>query len=835
MRKMGIRERLMVFYGLMALAPILVAGYLLYLYLGGQTERSLADLQTRAEHQLQQSHRATTQATEQALQHALESTQPALEHQLHQFREMAHAQQGRALQKSLHSFSEHLQNDLRRVQHETERSTQKTLTEVSQRIERVQTQALTTLLQESSESARGIVAELIKAQIDTLAQSLSRQVDHITRHYTAQLTLVAQQPAILNWRETEGRWILQHLQNREPAYQLLAVLDSKGRPRTILSDDELAPDTLQKLITPLWDSIQGNNELVIGYSVMLALSGDPEPYVPMMVPILHRGTELVGAVFALASLEEVQHLLQTFRLGKQGIAFIVTADGTILTHPNPKQVGTKMRLSLPNDPTLAQEVNTPEGRIVVSTARIAPLDALLVVMQPSEEAFQLVATLQQRLQQSYQEQSAQTLQSLHQIRKEVKTQLVQQRQRSEKQLDLTVRQTQQETQAQLSKALDTLSQDQRQNWITMLQNGFQSLQERLQAQLATKQTEIFNQTRQQFRIIRQQIAEDFINQMQTVFLLSLCMVGIFLILGGAYLHRTLVRPLRAIIQASNMISQGDLKKRVILPFRGCSDLNHLADALNHMIDSLRQAEAQIVQSSKLASLGTLASGVAHELNQPLAIIRAIAQQNLETLRKGALTPESHHTLEEDLEIVERQTARMSQIILHLRTFARKPKAVQDPVSLNEVAQNALILLREQLRQRGIQLIESYTEPLPPVMGEANALEQIVINLLTNARDALENVPDAEIRIWTQVQEQEGATWVLLGIADNGPGVPEEIRAQIFDPFFTTKDPNKGTGLGLSISLEIAQKHKGTLQLEPTERGACFVLKLPASQAQRTAA
>lgn len=835
MRQMGLRERLMVFYGLMALAPILVAGYLLYTYLGRQTERSLANLQTRAENQLQEYHRTTTQATEQALQHALETTQPVLENQLHQFREMAHAQQGDALQKSLHQFSGHLQNNLLRVQQETEQNAQKTLIKVNQRIERVQTQALTTLLQESSESTRGIVAELIKAQIDTLAQSLSRQVDHTAHHYIAQLTLAAQQPAILNWRETEGRWILQHLQNRQPAYQVLAVLDFKGHPRAILSDDELAPDTLQKLITPLWDSIQGNNELVIGYPVMLALSGDPEPYVPMMVPIRQRGTDLAGAVFALASLDEIRRLLQTFRLGKQGIAFLVTADGTILTHSNPKQVGTKTSLALPKDPMPAQEVGTPEGRMVIATARIAPLDAFLVVIQPSEEAFQLVATLQQRLQQSYQEQSAHTLQALHQIREKVKIQLVQQRQRSESQLALTARQTQQETQAQLSKALDTLSQHQRQNWITLLQNGFQSLQERLQTQLATKQTEIFNQTRQQFGIIRQQIAEDFIDQMQTVFLLSLCIVGIFLILGGAYLHRTLVRPLRAIIDASNTISQGDLSKRVVLPFRRCSDLNHLTDALNHMIDSLRQAEAQIVQSSKLASLGTLASGVAHELNQPLAIIRAIAQQNLETLRKGTLTPESQHMLEEDLEIVERQTARMSQIILHLRTFARKPKAVQDPVNLNEVARNALILLREQLRQRGIQLIEAYIEPLPAVIGEANALEQIVINLLTNARDALENVPDAEIRIWTQVQEQEGTTWVLLGVADNGPGVPEEIRTQIFDPFFTTKDPNKGTGLGLSISLEIAQKHKGTLQLEPTQRGACFVLKLPASQAQRNAA
>lgn len=273
----------------------------------------------------------------------------------------------------------------------------------------------------------------------------------------------------------------------------------------------------------------------------------------------------------------------------------------------------------------------------------------------------------------------------------------------------------------------------------------------------------------------------------------------------------------------------------MLPQRGVPDLDDLANSFNHMVDAVQRAEAQLIQSSKLASLGTLASGVAHELNQPLAIIRAIAQQNLEMLQNNSPTSQQLETLRDDLQIVYRQTVRMSQIIQHLRAFARKPREVFEPVNLNEVAQNALILLREQLRNRGITLVERYAPDLPPVMGEANSLEQIVINLLTNARDALEGRDEGQISIETGVYDDGRQAYAELRVRDNGPGVPPEIRAQIFDPFFTTKDPNKGTGLGLAISLEIAQKHKGTLTLSDTQQGAEFVLRIPVAEREQAAA
>jgi C4-dicarboxylate-specific signal transduction histidine kinase len=367
------------------------------------------------------------------------------------------------------------------------------------------------------------------------------------------------------------------------------------------------------------------------------------------------------------------------------------------------------------------------------------------------------------------------------------------------------------------------------------------VQSDLQESLARQLTYAFEETNLALAASADELRFTIDTRLRDAFIIAMLSVLAFLLFGAVFLHRTLMRPLRALVKVTHEIAAGDLSKRVVLPRRGCPDLDDLADSFNHMVDAVQQsqeelkrAEAQLIQSSKLASLGTLASGVAHELNQPLAIIRAIAQQNLETLDQMT-TPQLVHTLREDLQIIHRQTVRMSQIIQHLRAFSRKPREDFEAVNLNDVAQNALILLREQLRQRGITLIENYAPDLPPVLGEANSLEQIVINLLTNARDALENHPDGQILVETGTYDDGKRVYAELRVRDNGPGVPDEIRPQIFDPFFTTKDPNKGTGLGLAISLEIAQKHHGFLLLGETEGGAEFILRIPLAELRQQAA
>jgi PAS domain S-box-containing protein len=231
-------------------------------------------------------------------------------------------------------------------------------------------------------------------------------------------------------------------------------------------------------------------------------------------------------------------------------------------------------------------------------------------------------------------------------------------------------------------------------------------------------------------------------------------------------------------------------------------------------EELERTEMQLLHSAKLASLGTLATGVAHELNQPLAGIRAIAQQLLheEELPEYCL---------EDVKIIEQQTHRMTKIINHLRTFARAPSHEVVSVDINQVVQNCFILIGQQLKSHGIVVeLALCPEPLN-VHADASELEQVVLNLVTNARDALEGRPDARITLRSR---QEGER-ILLEVCDNGPGVPQEYINRIFDPFFTTKDIGKGTGLGLSISYNILSRFGGTLEYR-TENGAIFTITLP---------
>ncbi|MDW8107856.1 MAG: ATP-binding protein, partial [Armatimonadota bacterium] len=570
------------------------------------------------------------------------------------------------------------------------------------------------------------------------------------------------------------------------------------------------------------------------------VEGRLQPLIPVMTPIRQMGKGFRGAVFALVGLDEVNAVVQGSRVGEQGFAFLVQRDGLILAHPDLRQVGQIdscfARLWQVGSQAHSMLLPTPEGEQLVACAPVPSLDAVLLIVQPAEEAFQLVGALQQSLEQQFAAQEGQTRLALQQANLVAQREFGEQTYRQQLQIRARIEQAKRRSLQRSAAMLDTLTETQQRGLAKMIDEAFSQAQHELEQGLSAQLRAALQGTQTQLSVAAAEMRNNIDAQVRTAFNIALACVLGFLLLGGAFLHRTLVRPLRALVRTAHEIAAGDLSRRVVLPQRGVPDLDDLADSFNYMVDAVQRAEAQLIQSSKLASLGTLASGVAHELNQPLAIIRAIAQQNLEMLQSNSsLDAPQLETLREDLQIVHRQTVRMSQIIQHLRAFARKPREVFEPVNLNEVAQNALILLREQLRNRGIALVERYAPDLPPVLGEANSLEQIVINLLTNARDALEGCENGQVVIETGVYNDGRRTYAELRVRDNGPGVPPEIRSQIFDPFFTTKDPNKGTGLGLAISLEIAQKHKGMLMLSDTQQGAEFVLRIPVAEREQAAA
>lgn len=236
--------------------------------------------------------------------------------------------------------------------------------------------------------------------------------------------------------------------------------------------------------------------------------------------------------------------------------------------------------------------------------------------------------------------------------------------------------------------------------------------------------------------------------------------------------------------------------------------------------ALKQAQAQLIQSGKLAAVGTLAAGVAHELNQPLMIIRGYAQELLGDRR---ITDEE---IRDDLWRIEAQTTRMTAIINHLRDFSRESKGRREVTDLNRLVREALAFLGQQLTTQDIAVVRELDPALPPVLADPLQIEQVLLNLITNARDAIEATGMGAITIRTDVVS---GGRVALSVTDTGPGIPADIRTRIFDPFFTTKEVGKGTGLGLSICHGIVEEHGGELRMESPVadgRGARFTMILP---------
>lgn len=235
---------------------------------------------------------------------------------------------------------------------------------------------------------------------------------------------------------------------------------------------------------------------------------------------------------------------------------------------------------------------------------------------------------------------------------------------------------------------------------------------------------------------------------------------------------------------------------------------------------LRQTQAQLLQSGKLAAVGTLAAGVAHELNQPLMIIRGYAQ---ELLRDRRIADEE---IRDDLWRIEAQTTRMAAIINHLRDFSRESTGRRAGADLNRIVADALTFLDAQLKSRNIAVVRALDPDLPPVWVDPLQIEQVLLNLITNARDAMEPAGTGTITVRT---EPVAGRRAALSVTDTGPGIPPAIQSRIFDPFFTTKEVGKGTGLGLSICYGIIEKHGGALTMaSPVTdgRGARFTIVLP---------
>jgi len=238
----------------------------------------------------------------------------------------------------------------------------------------------------------------------------------------------------------------------------------------------------------------------------------------------------------------------------------------------------------------------------------------------------------------------------------------------------------------------------------------------------------------------------------------------------------------------------------------------------------QELEIKALAQAKLASLGEMATGIAHEINQPLSYIKVIYESTLADIKEQRLNEEE---VADDCREALRQVHRISKIIEHMRVFGRTDLEDSERVYLPKVFDNAMIIFSERLRLANIEIRCEAEENLPAVSGNKNKLEQVFINLLQNSRDALAEKSGGIITIEMCYEAEAGVVSIVFG--DNGAGIETAVKEKIFEPFFTTKEVGKGTGLGLAIVYGIVREHNGSVSCESEPgRGAWFQFKIPAA-------
>lgn len=327
-------------------------------------------------------------------------------------------------------------------------------------------------------------------------------------------------------------------------------------------------------------------------------------------------------------------------------------------------------------------------------------------------------------------------------------------------------------------------------------------------------------------------------------------VGFLLVLGVTYLGiQRMTRPLYRMVDATRSIAAGDFDHEVQISPDAEGEIAHLAGSFNLMLQSLRRMRTdleewgrtleekveertdalvamrdRVAQSQRLASLGMLAAGVAHEVNNPLGGILALTALTLEEIPPD-------HPNRENLEEVVRQTERCRDIVRRLLEFSRQSEIATDELDLNAILDATLNLLRRQALFFNIEVIRCLDPGIPPIHGDRSQLQQVFMNVIMNAAEAMDERGTLTIAT-VPLPDGDG---VEIRFSDTGRGIPPENLSRIFDPFFTAGKERHGTGLGLSIAYGIIARHQGVITVESEPgRGTTFTVRLPTAAPSNTA-
>jgi two-component system, NtrC family, sensor kinase len=324
-------------------------------------------------------------------------------------------------------------------------------------------------------------------------------------------------------------------------------------------------------------------------------------------------------------------------------------------------------------------------------------------------------------------------------------------------------------------------------------------------------------------------------------------VSIILVLVGGTVvlflfatKRWITRPISQLMEGIKRMARGQLNPQINLT--GEDELSELGQAFNQMAMDLKRAREQLIregeiklelerslrQSEKLATIGQLASGLAHEIGTPLNIISGRAELMTRRL-------EDKEGLEKNLNVILNQTERITKIIQQLLGFVRKKKPEQRPLNLGPILESTLDFLGQQIQKQKIKVVKDLGDHLPAVTGDPDQLQQVLLNLMVNA---IQSMPEGgELRLiatpqWVSKEglEEGQRQYVEIRVEDTGVGMEREVIKNIFNPFFTTKEKERGTGLGLTVSQGIVQDHEGWIDVESEAgKGSVFKVFLPAAK------
>jgi len=247
-----------------------------------------------------------------------------------------------------------------------------------------------------------------------------------------------------------------------------------------------------------------------------------------------------------------------------------------------------------------------------------------------------------------------------------------------------------------------------------------------------------------------------------------------------------------------------------------ADIENKVSALNEAYGKLSEIHKELIQSEKLAAVGQLSAGVAHELNNPLTVVIGLAELLLEDAGESA-------EKRADLESIKKQAERCRGIILNLLQFAQKNETDKKPVQINSLLEKTIELWSYNTQNSKITIVKDFGQNLPLTAVTQFQIQQVFINIMNNAHFALIDISNPELKIRTFYEDNK----IKISFSDNGSGIPENIVGKIFDPFFTTKKVGKGAGLGLSITYGIIKEHNGDIKVESKEKeGSTFIVELP---------